>query len=80
MLVVDLRVGDIVTRVGDSDHNYIVTSTKYLRGLQDYVTLMGPYGHADDVWVKYVEKKVGHLDIDYIFDVLLGNAEFGEGK
>lgn len=71
MLTVDLEVGDIVTRVGDSEHNYIVTSVRPSRGLKDYVTLMGPYGHADDVWVKYVKEKVGHIDLGFIFQALL---------
>lgn len=71
MLTVDLEVGDIVTKIGDSEHNYIVTSTKPSRGLKEYVTLMGPYGHADDVWVQYVKEKVGHIDMNYIFEALL---------
>lgn len=75
MLTVDLEVGDIVTRIGDSDHNYIVTSTRPTRGLKEYVTLMGPYGHADDVWVKYVKEKVGHIDLKFIFDALQKEKE-----
>lgn len=71
MLVVDLEVGDIVTKVGDLEHNYVVTSTRPSRGLKEYVTLMGPYGHADDVWVKYVKEKVGHIDLEFIFKALL---------
>ena len=69
MLAVDLKVGDIVTKVGD-DYRYIVTSTKPVRGLPQYVTIMGPYGHADDVWVNFLDEKIGHIDIDYIFNAL----------
>ena len=75
MLTVDLEVGDIVTRIGDSEHNYIVTSTRPTRGLKEYVTLMGPYGHADDGWVKYVKEKVGHLDLKFIFEALQKEKE-----
>lgn len=75
MLTVDLEVGDIVTRIGDSDHNYIVTSTRPTRGLNEYVTLMGPYGHADDVWVKYVKEKIGHIDLKFIFEALQKEKE-----
>lgn len=78
MLAVDLSVGDIVTRVGDSDHRYLVTSTRPSRGLQNYVTIMGPYGHADDVWVNYVDKKIGHINIDYIFEELRGGARMSD--
>ena len=73
LLAVDLSVGDIVTKVGE-DYKYIVTSTKPVRGLPQYVTLMGPYGHADDVWAGFIKEKVGHIDINYIFDELKGNA------
>ena len=74
MLTVDLSVGDIVTRVGNDEHRYLVTSTSPARGISHYVTLMGPYGHADDVWINYVKEKVGHIDVDYIFDELRGNS------
>lgn len=69
MLAVDLQVGDVITKVGE-DHKYIVTSIKPVRGLPQYVTIMGPYGHADDVWVNFISEKVDHIDIDYIFSKL----------
>ena len=69
MLLVDLQVGDIVTKVGE-EHKYVVTSVNPVRGLPQYVTIMGPYGHADDVWVNFIDKKIGHIDIDYIFSKL----------
>lgn len=75
MLVVDLKVGDIVKRSGE-DHKYIVTSTKQPTvGLKDYVTLMGPYGHFGDVWVNLIKEKVGHVDLDYIFEALKDGVE-----
>lgn len=74
MLVCDLAVGDIVTKTGD-EHKYIVTSTKPIRGLPQYVSLMGPYGHVDEVWVNFIRDKVGHLEINYIFDVLNGKSD-----
>lgn len=74
MLTVDLEVGDIVKRSGE-DHKYVVTSTKQPSvGLKDYVTLMGPYGHFGDVWINLIKEKVGHVDLNYIFEAL-GNGE-----
>lgn len=75
MLVSDLKVGDIVTRIGDLEHKYLVTSTRATRGIKDYVALLGPYGHSDDVWVKYVKEVVGHIDVNYIFEELLGGSD-----
>ena len=74
MLVVDLRVGDVVTKVGE-DHKFIVTSVNPVKGLPQYITIMGPYGHADDVWINFINEKVGHIDIDYVFDSLKMNHE-----
>lgn len=75
MLIVDLEVGDIVKR-GSEGHKYIITSTKQpLVGLKDYVTLMDPYGHFGDVWVNLIKEKVGHIDINYIFEALLNGGE-----
>lgn len=74
MLAVDLKVGDIVKRSGE-DHKYLVTSTKQPTvGLKNYVTLMGPYGHFGDVWANLIKEKVGHIDINYIFEAL-GNGD-----
>lgn len=69
MLTVDLEVGDIVKRSGD-EHKYLVTSTRPSKGLKDYVTLMGPYGHFGDVWVNLIREKVGHIDLGDIFKAL----------
>lgn len=69
MLVIDLEVGDIVKRSGD-EHKYLVTSTRPSKGLKDYVTLMGPYGHFGDVWVNLIREKVGHIDLGDIFKAL----------
>ena len=69
MLTVDLEVGDIVKKAGE-DHKYLVTSTRPSAGLKDYVSLMGPYGHFGDVWVNVIKEKVGHVDLDYIFEAL----------
>ncbi len=77
MLLVDLKVGDVITKVGE-EHRYIVTSVNPVRGLPQYVTIMGPYGHADDVWVNFIKEKVGHIDINYIFDELKGNARMSD--
>lgn len=74
MLAVDLKVGDIVTKVGE-DYRYIVTSTRPVRGLPQYVSIMGPYGHSDDIWVNFIDKKVGYIDINYIFKILGMNEE-----
>lgn len=75
MLIVDLEVGDIVKR-GSEGHKCIVTSTKQpLVGLKDYVTLMDPYGHFSDVWVNLIKEKVGHIDINYIFEALGDGGE-----
>lgn len=69
MLVIDLEVGDIVKRSGD-EHKYLVTSTRPSKGLKDYVTLMGPYGHFGDVWVNLIREKVSHIDLGDIFKAL----------
>ena len=69
MLVIDIEVGDIVKRSGD-DHLYLVTSTRPSKGLKDYVTLMGPYGHFGDVWVNLIKEKVNHIDLGVIFKAL----------
>ena len=76
MLVVDLKVGDIVKKSGE-DHKYLVTSTSPSRGLKDYVTLMGRYGHFGDVWVNLIKEKVGHIDLSDIFKEL-GDLDGGE--
>ena len=65
MLITDLSVGDIVTKCGE-EHRYIVTSIKPIKGISNYETLLGPYGHPDEVWVNIIDKKVGRLDVNYI--------------
>lgn len=78
MLVVDLKVGDVVKKFGD-DHLYLITALNPIQGISQYVTIMGPYGRFENVWVNLLEKVVDTINLDSIFEKLQG-VEVTEDK
>lgn len=71
MLVVDLKVGDVVKKFGD-EHLYVITALNPIQGISQYVTIMGPYGRFENVWVNLLEKVVDTINLDSIFEKLQG--------
>lgn len=78
MKIEDIKVGDVVAKTTGKG-NYIITSVNPVRGLPQYVTIMDEFGHADDVWVNFLKERLGHININYIFQQIK-NAEFDDER
>lgn len=63
----EIHVGDIVESKG---YKYLVTNKNPLVGVKDYICVLTKDGLARDMWCQYVEKKVGHIDIESVLKEL----------